>query len=212
MSEAFRYTPRFKDMRIKPPKDEPSQEERICEYPNCKRKATAKAPKSREQLHDFYWFCQSHASEYNKSWNFFDGLSQGAAQAYQDAARHGHRPTWSFNTGSTSRARAEKATQDLNEGFEDPFSMFGDRPPPGAEKAAAANDEAQKGPRLGRLHTKALETLGLEHTAKKAEVRKRYAELLRAYHPDSNGGDRSFEDQLQKVVESYQILKNAGLG
>ncbi len=210
MSEAFRYTPRFKDMRIKPPKDEPSQEERTCEYANCRRKATAKAPKSREQLNDFYWFCQNHASEYNKSWNFFDGLSEGAAQAYSDAARHGHRPTWSFNSGSTSRARATRATKDFQEGFEDPFSMFSDRPPP-SQKNAPANDGPQ-GPRMGRLQAKALDTLGLEGHADKATVRKRYTELLRAYHPDSNGGDRSFEDQLQKVVEAYQILKNANMG
>jgi curved DNA-binding protein CbpA len=38
-------------------------------------------------------------------------------------------------------------------------------------------------------------------------LRTRYAELVRKFHPDRNGGDRSHEKALQAVIEAYQSLK-----
>lgn len=206
MTQAFKYRPRFKDIRIKPPRDEPRASERVCEYPKCTRKADSRAPKGPDQLHEYHWFCQGHAAEYNKSWNFFEGLSETAARNYQDSMSYGHRPTWNFSRGSGNRKRAERASVDWQKAFFDPFSFFGDRPPPGH-----ASRPASEGPRPGRLQERALDELGLEFGCEKGEVRKRYAELVRTFHPDSNGGDRSHEDRLQKVVAAYQILKSAGL-
>ena len=211
MDSAYKYRPRFVDIRIKPPKDEPAPEERICEHPNCRAKATARAPKSPQNRDEFYWFCQTHAAEYNKTWNFFEGMSEETARAHVEADQHGHRPTWSFAAGSSARRRADRAAKDFADGFFDPFSLFGDRPPPGAERARKKTAENETAT-MGRLQTRALETLRLDPDATKVEVRKAYAELVRTYHPDSNGGDRSMEEQLQRVVEAYQILKNAGLG
>lgn len=209
MDGSYQYRKRFVDIRIKPPKDEPLAQEKVCEHPQCRSKATARAPKSPAKRDEFYWFCQSHAAEYNKQWNFFEGMSEDAARAHAAADMYGHRPTWNFAAGSTTRRRAERASKNFEDGFEDPFSLFGDRPPPGQERAQReAEDETAS---MGRLQKRALETLSLEPNATKAEVRKRYAELVRTYHPDSNGGDRSMEELLQKVVASYQILKSAGM-
>ncbi|PWE16816.1 molecular chaperone DnaJ [Marinicauda salina] len=207
MADTFQYKPRFKDIRIKPPRDEPRMDERECEYPRCRRKAEARAPKAPDRLNEHYWFCARHAGEYNKSWNFFEGMSESAVRAYQESLAYGHRPTWSFKAGASTRKKAEHASVDWQRAFFDPFSLFGERPPPGHDRA---HSEPEKR-RHGRLVEKALDTLGLEYEAEKASVRKRYAELVRSYHPDSNGGDRSFEDQLQKVVAAYQILRNSGL-
>jgi len=62
---------------------------------------------------------------------------------------------------------------------------------------------------LTKLQTQAFVTLGLQPTAKGPDIRRRYAELLRQYHPDANGGDRSAEAQLTAVVKAHQILKKA---
>jgi curved DNA-binding protein CbpA len=40
-------------------------------------------------------------------------------------------------------------------------------------------------------------------------LRRRYSELVRRYHPDRNGGDRSFENRLGEVLDAYQTLKSA---
>jgi len=210
MDGDYKYRPRFKDIRIKPPKDEAKLEDRVCEHPQCRAKATARAPKSPANRTEFYWFCQKHAAEYNKEWNFFEGMSEDAAKAHAAADMYGHRPTWSFGGGGSARRAAQNASQSFQDGIEDPFNLFGDRPPPNQERAQREAEDPLAG--MGRLQKRALEALNLDADADKSAVRKRYAELVRLYHPDSNGGDRSMEELLQKVVEAYQILKSAGLG
>ena len=69
MSSEFEYKPRFKDMRIKPPRPEEVAAEAdvlhlkpgevCCQWPDCRKAATARAPKSRERLNDFYDFCRA---------------------------------------------------------------------------------------------------------------------------------------------------------
>lgn len=203
MSDDFHYTPRFKDIRIKPPGDEPAPEERVCEWPGCRKAGDCKAPKSNDRLNDFYWFCQTHAGEYNRSWNFFEGMSESAAQTYRESAAYGHRPTWSWRNTHGANAQAAKAAKDFKQGFSDPFDLFGDRGEPAKE--------APREKSMGRLQSKALETMALDADATASQVRKRYAELVKRFHPDANGGDRSSEEQLGRVIAAYQILKNAGM-
>ncbi|MHA6287431.1 J domain-containing protein [Maricaulis sp. CAU 1757] len=203
MTGAYKYQPRFKDIRIKPPKDQPSPEERVCEWPGCRKHGDSRAPKANDRLNDFYWFCQSHASEYNKSWNFFEGMSERAAESFRESAAYGHRPTWGWKSTHSASARASRASKDFSEGFSDPYGMFGDRSEPHRD------DPKQKS--MGRLQTKALETMGLTEDAESSKVRRRYAELVKRFHPDANGGDRSSEEQLGRVIAAYQILKNCGM-
>jgi DnaJ-domain-containing protein 1 len=56
---------------------------------------------------------------------------------------------------------------------------------------------------------RALEVLGLGLDATRHDLRSRYSQLVRKYHPDRNGGDRSFETRLQAVIEAYQLLRQA---
>ena len=56
---------------------------------------------------------------------------------------------------------------------------------------------------------RALEVLGLQLDASRHDLRARYSQLVRKYHPDRNGGDRSFEARLQQAVEAYQLLRRA---
>ena len=51
--------------------------------------------------------------------------------------------------------------------------------------------------------------LGLSDTAGASDVRRAYKRLVRRYHPDSNGGDRSMEGKLQAAVNAYTHLKSA---
>jgi DnaJ-domain-containing protein 1 len=55
----------------------------------------------------------------------------------------------------------------------------------------------------------AMTTLELEPDTDRKTLRRRYTELVRRYHPDHNGGDRSFENRLQQVVSAYQLLRKA---
>ena len=105
MSSAFQYRPRFVDIRVRPPKPEEEARaddvnalkpgERACDHAGCRSAATARAPKSRDLLGDHYWFCQAHAAEYNRNWDFFAGMSEGEIRARQESDQAtGGRPTW----------------------------------------------------------------------------------------------------------------------
>ena len=66
-------------------------------------------------------------------------------------------------------------------------------------------------PRVGVLAKKALETLDLDDTADRVAIKARYKELVKRFHPDANGGDRSREGRLQEILKAYQTLKSSGL-
>ena len=59
---------------------------------------------------------------------------------------------------------------------------------------------------------KALDTLGLDIDATSVEVKTRFKELVKRHHPDANGGDRSTEDKLVEIIQSYNYLKSVGFG
>jgi hypothetical protein len=51
---------------------------RLCEWEDCEEKGDHPAPKFRDSKERF-WFCQEHAGEYNRNWNYFDGMSKEEA-------------------------------------------------------------------------------------------------------------------------------------
>ena len=214
MPAAFQYKPRFVDIRVRPPTEDDRAEEdvialkpgeRACDHPGCRRAATARAPKSRELLHEHYWFCQPHAAEYNRNWNFFAGLSEGEIRRrQQEELFTGGRPTWEMKAGRYSReAAAFQHKFRRGEGYRDPFNMFGRN---GGRPAPEAEDR-----RLGKIERNALSELDLDASADGPKIRGRYTELVRRLHPDANGGDRAGEVRLQKVIRAYQSLRKAGM-
>lgn len=221
MAASFQYKPRFTDIRVKPPKPEEEAAqadvlhlkpgEKPCQWPDCRRPATARAPKSRERIGDFYDFCQGHAGEYNKGWNFYAGMSEGEIRAAQEnEAMTGGRPTWEMKAGKNTReaaAFAAKFGTANNTGagsWRDSFGLFGRR----TREAAAAVPEDR---RIGKLERTALSDLDLEPGADKAAIKARYHEMLKRFHPDTNGGDRGAEAKLQRVIKAWKTLKKAGI-
>lgn len=214
MAGAFQYKPKFVDIRVRPPTAEEAARdddvyalkpgERACDHPGCRLAATARAPKSREMLNEHYWFCQAHAAEYNRQWNFFAGMSEGEIRERQAQSATGDRPTWQFKASRFSREAAAAAHGfGKGQGYRDPFNLFG-----GGAARAAPEPERR---RLGKLERNALADLDLDEDADQAKIRARYLELVKRCHPDSNGGDRSAEHKLQRVIKAYQALKKAKL-
>ena len=218
MPGAFQYKPKFVDIRVRPPK--PGEEaqaddvyalkpgERRCDHPGCSMPASARAPKSRDMMNEHYWFCQPHAAEYNRNWNFFAGMSEGEIRARQEAEQTtGGRPTWDFKASRNSRESAAFASNFSRGkgGYRDPFNMFGNG------GAGGPGPEAKTSRRLGKIERNALADLDLDENAEGPAIRARYTELVKRCHPDANGGDRSAEHKLQRVIKAYQALRKAGM-
>ncbi|MEL6664055.1 MAG: J domain-containing protein, partial [Pseudomonadota bacterium] len=51
----------------------------------------------------------------------------------------------------------------------------------------------------------------LEASATPEQIRERYSDYVRRFHPDSNQGDRSSEHKLARVLRAGKTLKAAGL-
>ncbi len=203
MSSSYSYRPRFVDIRIRPPTRDAKPEERTCDWASCAAPGVCRAPMGVDKLNQYYHFCPSHAGEYNRNWNFFADMTPEQAAAYQAGAATGHRPTWSSQERVRGRAAATKMGRGFTYAFRDAFNVFGDP----AEQTAAARPR-----RLGRLEQRALETLGLDADASAEAIREAYKSLVKRFHPDTNGGDRTTEGRLQQVIRAYQTLKKAGYG
>jgi len=213
MAYAFRYKPRFVDIRVRPPKPDGDEREpdvhtlkpgeRPCEHPECRLAATARAPKSRDLPGEHYHFCQAHAAEYNRHWDFWSGLTEAEIRRRQvEEQSTGGRPTWSFKGGRVKREAESAAARGL---FGDPFGLFGQA------KYKAEDDRRANERHLGKMERNALADLDLDAAADAAAIRARYKDLVKRNHPDANGGDRSTEHKLQRVIKAYKTLQKSGL-
>ena len=76
-------------------------------------------------------------------------------------------------------------------------------------RAGHARPSAE-GRKILNAQRSALDTLGLEGDAKRADIKARFKVLVKRHHPDANGGDRTSEDQLREIIQAYNYLKSAG--
>lgn len=197
-------------MRVKPTKgrrktqrsDAPEIEGQTCENDDCKEKASVRVAKSPDTPNEFLWLCAAHAREHNKNWNYFEGKTDAEAAALRDQARYGDRPTWKMSKNGRAAAAGRAAMGGANEALDEQIGLS-------ASSTPRDDGVYREGRRLTRLQVQAFRTLNLKPTASSSEIRKRYAELVKRFHPDSNEGDRSAENQLQEVIKAHQLLKKA---
>jgi len=174
---------------INQPFSRPHQAERMCDFAGCPNAGEHRAPKSRERLSDYFWFCLDHVREYNAAWDYFHDMNEEQIEASRRRDTVWERPSWPFN-GSYIQAEAE-----LRERIRRGFGFFGF----GGEKQAPA--------RPPREHEKALAMFELSTAATFTEVKVRYKKLAKLLHPDANGGDREAEERLKEINQAYATLK-----
>lgn len=196
----------FDRIRVKPRAEAASKTETArCERVGCQAAGEFRAPKGRHHEGEYWKFCLEHVREYNSTYNYFAGMDDDAVAKYQKEDLIGHRPTWSMGVNSATREAAAKAGAS-EFAADDPFDILrggGFR----AEQRRAAEPESRVGP----LARKAFETLDLPETTEKVEVKARFKILVKRFHPDMNGGDRSYEDKLREIINAYNTLKSSGL-
>jgi len=193
------YRPRFgKDIRIKPDPRPHAPGTRRCEAPGCEGEGSCRVPKSRHRLNEHVWYCLEHARAHNESWDFFSGMSDAEIQAFQNEALTGHRPTWPLGKRAAHPRNGQGAhhLQDIHE-------LFG-----GAEGPPEPRPPQRQ---LTRPQAIALEVLNLDATATLHQIKARYKELVKRFHPDANGGDRGAEERLKKVIQAYGVLRASRL-
>lgn len=176
------------DIRTSAPK---AAEPRHCEWPDCDGLGEYRAPRSRDDLNSYRWFCLDHIREYNRSWNYYAGMTDDEVEADVRRDTVWHRPTWQLGTNP----RAYRLN-DLN----DPFGLFADAEEP-------APEGVRPRPPLGTEEEKAYKTLGLEYPVTEADVKARYKELVKRYHPDAAGNGGRSDDRIKEINGAYRVLR-----
>jgi DnaJ domain len=201
-------SPLFDRIRVKPDQDRRLRAELPgCEWPRCDAPATHRAPKGRLRASEYWRFCLDHVREYNNSYNFFEGMSDDAIAKYQKEDLTGHRPTWKMGSVGGRRTEAKRNSRgSRGSGWaaDDPFGLF-ERVAGGGQARPAA-----EGRKVLNAQRRALDVLGLEADAQRADIKARFKMLVKRHHPDANGGDRTSEDRLREIIQAYNYLKSAG--
>jgi hypothetical protein len=200
-NRAMANRPRFKsDIRIKPdaPAKSAKPKAHACAVAGCEASGDCRVPKSRENLTDYVWLCTRHARAHNEAWDFFKGMGDGDIEKFREEAMLGHRPTWPMGK-RTARMRTGQGPLQ----FQDGYAVLGEDD----DNPQVRRPERQ----LTRLQVIAMDTLQLAHNATLIEIKARYKELVKRFHPDANGGDRSAEERLKQVIKAYGVLRASGL-
>jgi hypothetical protein len=192
---------------------EPTREETLprCQWKGCSEPGSHRAPRGRGKEGQFYAFCLEHVRQYNATYNYFDGMKDQEVEDFQKDALTGHRPTWKVGVNASAPGSAPPPGEapPSGNGFAfrtlDPHAFF-------ARRAKEARQQAPESRRqLKPLEKKSLQTLNLGAEATRVDIKARFKELVKIYHPDANGGDARSGDKLREIIQAYNFLKQAGL-
>jgi hypothetical protein len=175
-----------------------------CDIPGCAEKGEYKAPKSRYDLRDYYWFCLEHVRQYNANWDFFKGMTPGEVEQHIQRTTVWDRPTWRMTEAGLNEDRTRQKIYEhftKGESVFGEFNMDGERP---QEQRTEAHID------LGTIPHPTIEALAmleLQPPLKWDAVKTQYKTLVKKYHPDTNKDDKNAEERLKKINLAYSILK-----
>ncbi|WCT73867.1 J domain-containing protein [Sphingomonas naphthae] len=175
---------------------------RACDSPGCTAEGEFRAPSADrgrggfDGPGDWRWLCLDHVRAFNAGYNFFEGMTTEEIEAQQRPYAGWERETRAFSSAPGGTPRWADFTDPLDA----IQARFGRGP---------GGEQRKDGKPLSDADRRALKVLGLDTQADRRALRQRYAELVRRYHPDRNGGDRSHEKALTEVIEAYTRLKSA---
>ncbi|MGH7046420.1 MAG: J domain-containing protein [Stellaceae bacterium] len=174
---------------------------RVCDHPQCAAGGDFRAPKSRLDLNDYYWFCLDHVRAYNAAWNYYAGMSDSEIEAEIRSDTVWQRPSWRLgdrhSPGWIARVR-------------DPLGVAsGAGRRSGREQDRANRDVAR---RVRSAQEQALAVFEIEPPVTPVRLKARYKALVKLHHPDAHGGDKAAEEKLKIINQAYATLKASYFG
>ena len=160
---------------------------RGCDCPGCASTGDYKAPKSRDALTTYYWFCLDHVREYNRQWDYFAGMSMNDIENQIRRAVVWDRPTWPLGGG---RAREQNLREEVLREF------FG-----------GGTEEEPPTPPLPKTERDALHLLELIPPVTFGAIKAQYRILVKRHHPDANGGSFESEEKFKNINQAFTVLK-----
>jgi len=174
---------------------------RLCEAEDCVGQGDYPAPKSRDSLRDYHWFCLDHVRAYNSKWDFLKGMNPTQIENFIRESTVGGRPTQPI-AGLGGKAYENLLRANVLRDFGG-FQME-DTDPDTAHLMAGFSVE----------EIKACRTLGLQPTRDFKAIKTRYRKLAKEFHPDARAHHdptthAAAEDKLKVINQAYGVLKAA---
>ena len=160
--------------------------------PACGAQGEYRAPKSRTNLTDYWWFCLEHVRTYNGSWDYYKGMTPAQMEAQLRADTSWQRPSWPLGHIGGS------AWED--DALRDPLRIL-----------ATNGVNQRRGPPTNQTPSELrdpLAALGLPWPTTLDAVKSRYKELAKRHHPDANGGSRDAEERLKTINLAYAAVRS----
>ena len=164
----------------------------ICDWNNCDKIGDYRAPIEKDNSKKYRMLCLNHVKEFNKNWNYFEGMNDGQINEFIKSDITWHKPTQSFGSPDNF------------------FKILWNN---------ALKDDLKKFNFNGKLNhmnqfkfnnndVKAFEVLGVSIGIKWEKIQNKFKKLVKKFHPDMNAGNKKYEDKLKIITLAYTQLKN----
>ena len=164
----------------------------ICDWNNCSEEGAYKAPIEKDNSKRFRMLCLNHVREFNKNWNYFNGMNDGQICEFIKSDITWHKPTQGFGSSDNffnilwNSALKEVTNKSKIKNQFDHMSQF----------------------KLNHNDVKAFSILGLSVGIEWEKVQEKFKKLVKKFHPDMNAGNKKYEDRLKVITLAYTQLKN----
>ena len=168
---------------------------KMCDYENCEEIGKYKAPKSRLNLNSYYFFCLNHIKKYNKSWDFYKGLSVDDIELSLRKDIVWDRPSWPLN------GNPNNILEQIKSFLNSDYSLF--------EKERDLQNFLKDKIILQDLtleEQESMNVLGLKMPINVEKIKKAYKRLVKISHPDVNTENKDAEKLFKQINQSYRIL------
>jgi len=178
-----------------------------CSWENCELEGEYRAPKSKSQIREYYYFCIEHVRIYNNSWNYYEGMSDQDVENLVRSDLTWNRPTWPLSKSFDKRPQFDESINVENIYFSNIYNNFDDPLDLMAEHSnndfIVLNNKVSK---FTEEEKRALRKLELDSSLTINDLKNRYKVLVKKYHPDVNGGNKNLEETLKQINTSYRLL------
>ena len=172
---------------------------RSCDHPGCIAGGDYRAPKSRLDLHDYFWFCLDHVRAYNSAWNYYAGMNDAEIEAEIRHDTVWQRPSWRLGDRH-GPAYAER--------IRDYFGVLSGNPDGSGTRSRRDGDRGRDRVRRAlSAREQALAVFEIEPPFTLVRLKARYKTLVKLHHPDAHGGDKGAEEKLKIINQAYATLK-----
>ncbi len=164
----------------------------ICEWNNCLEEGSYKAPIEKDNSRKYRMLCLNHVKEFNKNWNYFEGMNDNQIYDFIKSDMTWHKSTQSFSSSDNffkilwNNALKDDLKKYRINGELDHMNQF----------------------KFDHNDVKAFSILGISIGIQWKKVQEKFKKLVKKYHPDMNAGNKKYEDKLKVITLAYTQLKN----